>query len=71
MTGILEAAMQARHDGGVEVPTPHLEFGYETRDFDRFCDHGRTWQLLDEISPSLKEPQAALSKFEDLLQARL
>ncbi len=71
VTGILEAAMQSRHDGGVEVPTPHLEFGYETRDFDRFCDHGRTWQLLDELSPALKEPQAALSKFEDLLQARL
>ena len=71
VTGILEAAMQSRHRGGVEVATPHLEFGYETRDFDRFCEHGRTWQLLDEMSPFLKEPQAALARFEDLRQARI
>ena len=71
VTGILEAAMQSRHSGGVEVRTPHLEFGYESRDFDRFCEHGRTWRLLDELSPSLKEPQAALARFEGLLQAKI
>jgi len=71
VTGILEAAMQSRHSRGVEVLTPHLEFGYETRDDDRFCEHGRTWRLLDELSPSLQEPQAALAKFEGVLQARI
>jgi len=71
VTGVLEAAMQSRHAGGVEVPTPHLEFGYETRDYDRFCEHGRTWRILDEMSPSLKEPQAALARFQDVLQARI
>jgi hypothetical protein len=50
VTGVLEAAMQSRHDGR-PIVTPHLEWGYEPQDFSAMREMGATWQLVTEDVP--------------------
>jgi hypothetical protein len=54
VTGVLDAAMHSRHDGGKTVPTPHLEVGYESFDFRPVRELGKTWEIVKEDTP---EPQ--------------
>jgi len=50
VTGALEAAMKSRFR---EKPllTPHLEFGYEARDFIPFRETGASWKIITEETP--------------------
>ena len=56
--GTVDAAMHSYHQGGVPVPTPHLQFGYPAVDWSDFCETGQTWQQLPPGTP----PPAGLRK---------
>ena len=53
VTGILDAAMQARQQKQ-SVSTPHLSIGYAARDFSAMRELGSSWNLITENMP---EPQ--------------
>ncbi|MCL6501472.1 MAG: hypothetical protein K6T86_02225 [Pirellulales bacterium] len=52
-TGVLAAAMEARHSRRV-VETPHLAVAYPPQDFSAYREMGASWKLLTEDTP---EPQ--------------
>jgi hypothetical protein len=56
--GILDAAMHAHHAGAGPTDTPHLEFGYEARDFSAFRETGESWRVVttDTPQPARFEP---------------
>lgn len=58
-TGILDAAMRSRYQGGENLLTPHLQFAYEPADFGVFRETGATWAVIDENVP---EPVGAIAK---------
>ena len=49
--GILDAAMHAHHAGAGPTDTPHLEFGYEARDFRAFRETGESWRIVTTDTP--------------------
>jgi hypothetical protein len=51
VTGVLDAEMHSRHEGGKPVDTPHLEFAYEPRNFDDMREMGATWKIITEDTP--------------------
>jgi hypothetical protein len=81
VTGLLEAAMQSRRDGGSERKTPHLEFGYDAplaaelvplmEDWSANCKlldpsiDYRKPMFMDDRWPQLPEPMSALCTMED------
>jgi hypothetical protein len=53
--GTILAAVDAYHQRGKPLATPHLEFAYEPRDFRAFRENGATWKkLLPEGTPEPK-----------------
>lgn len=53
-TGILDAAMDSRLQGGKALETPQLLFAYKPRDFRALREMGASWKLITEDRP---EPQ--------------
>lgn len=51
VTGMLEAAMQARESKSRILKTPHLEFGYQPKDFRSMREMGESWKLITEQTP--------------------
>jgi len=51
VSGILDASMHSRHQGGRRLDTPQLEFAYAPRDFRAFREMGASWKILDESVP--------------------
>lgn len=58
-TGILDAAMHSRFQGGKILSTPQLEFSYRPVDFTAFRETGATWKVIDENVP---EPKGAIAR---------
>ncbi len=53
-TGILDAAMDSRIQGGAVRETPQLRFAYQPRDFRPMREMGASWKLLTEDRPEPK-----------------
>ena len=51
VTGMLEAAMRARESKLRILKTPHLEFGYQPKDFRALREMGESWKLITEETP--------------------
>lgn len=51
VTGMLAAAMDSRFENHRLVETPHLNFGYEPRDFRAMREMGATWKIITEDQP--------------------
>ncbi|MCA9038852.1 MAG: hypothetical protein KDA65_00755, partial [Planctomycetaceae bacterium] len=49
-SGILDASMHSRHYKK-PVETPHLEFSYETKDYQAMREMGATWKIITEDMP--------------------
>ncbi len=54
VTGILDASMQSRFEGGTPQRTPQLEIAYVPRDYRTMREMGESWKILHEGIP---EPQ--------------
>ncbi len=54
VTGILDAAMRSRHDGGKALDTPQLAIAYQPRDFRAMRETGASWEIL---TPDTPQPQ--------------
>jgi hypothetical protein len=54
-TGVLEAAMRSRAEGGRALATPHLHLAYPAADFRPFREMGASWQILTERAPEPRE----------------
>ncbi len=52
-TGVLEAAVDSRHQGGRVIRTPHLDVAYRPRDFKAMREMGDSWKI---ITPDTPEP---------------
>jgi hypothetical protein len=50
-TGVLETAMKSHDQGGAKLNTPHLEFAYDSQDFDKMRERGASWEILTENTP--------------------
>ena len=50
VTGILDASMHSRHENR-PLETPHLEFGYQPRDFRVMREMGASWKIITEDMP--------------------
>ncbi|MBX6315052.1 MAG: hypothetical protein IRY99_19380 [Isosphaeraceae bacterium] len=53
-TGVLDAAMESRFQGGKALKTPHLEIAYKPVDFRAMRELGATWKILTESTPEPK-----------------
>jgi hypothetical protein len=53
-TGILDAAMDSRVQGGVQLETPQLLFRYRPRDYRHLREMGASWKLITEDRPEPK-----------------
>jgi hypothetical protein len=53
-TGVLDAAMDSRIDGGRAVETPQFAVAYEPRDYRAFREMGATWRIVTEDTPEPK-----------------
>lgn len=53
-TGVLDAAMDSRQDGGVAVTTPQLNVAYAPVDFRAVRELGATWERITEQTPEPK-----------------
>lgn len=53
VSGVLAAAMDSRWTKA-PVKTPHLEFGYEPRDFRVWRETGATWKIITDAVPEPK-----------------
>ena len=51
VTGILEATMRATAQQAAPLATPHLEFGYKTKDFKAMREMGASWKIITENMP--------------------
>ena len=51
VTGILDASMHSRHDGGKLMQTPELEFSYQPHDFRAMREMGSSWKIITEKTP--------------------
>ena len=50
-TGVLESAMRSRRQDARELPTPHLNFAYRSRDFTAMREMGDSWKIITEDVP--------------------
>ncbi|MFP6677227.1 MAG: hypothetical protein VB878_19240 [Pirellulaceae bacterium] len=50
-TGVLDASMHSRHDGGKVMRTPELEFSYRPIDFRAMREMGASWKIITEDAP--------------------
>ena len=50
-TGVLDAAMESRLQGGKDLETPHLAIAYRPRDFRAMREMGATWKILTPDTP--------------------
>ncbi len=53
-TGIVEAAMRSRNQGGARLQTPHLHIAYEPRDFTPMRETGASWKVLTPGTPETR-----------------
>jgi hypothetical protein len=53
-SGILDAEMESRFQGGKPIDTPHLTIAYRPRDFRKMREMGETWKILAENVPEPK-----------------
>ena len=51
VSGILDASMHSRHQGGKPLATPHLQFAYQPQDFRAMREMGDSWKILHEGIP--------------------
>lgn len=51
VSGILDAAMHAHHEGDVLKETPELEFAYQPIDFTAMRETGASWKVLQKDTP--------------------
>jgi hypothetical protein len=51
VTGVVAAAMDSRFEKNAAVPTPHLNFGYQPRDFRAMREMGASWKIITEDQP--------------------
>jgi hypothetical protein len=54
VTGILDAEMDSRLQGGKPIDTPHLGLRYHPRDYRKMREFGDTWKSLTEDIPEPK-----------------
>jgi hypothetical protein len=50
-TGVLDAAMESRFQGGKALDSPHLAIAYEPVDFRAMREMGATWSILTKGTP--------------------
>ncbi|MBX3414433.1 MAG: twin-arginine translocation signal domain-containing protein [Pirellulales bacterium] len=51
VTGILDAEMDSRYQGGVPIDTPQLDIAYQPRDYRAMREMGASWKLITEDMP--------------------
>lgn len=54
VTGILDAEMESRFQGGKPIATPHLAIAYQPRDYRKMREMGATWKIMTEDIPEPK-----------------
>jgi hypothetical protein len=54
VTGILDAEMESRFQGGKLMDTPHLAIAYRPRDYRKMREMGATWKIITEDIPEPK-----------------
>ena len=54
VTGILDAEMESRFQGGKPIDTPQLHISYVPRDYRKMREMGATWKILTEDIPEPK-----------------
>jgi len=54
VTGILDAEMDSRAQGGQPMATPQLAIAYQPRDYRKMREMGATWKILTEDIPQPK-----------------
>src|SRR5262249_25970292 len=53
-TGICEALMRSRNQGGERLRTPHLHIAYAARDFTAMRETGASWKVMPPGTPETK-----------------
>jgi hypothetical protein len=51
-SGVCDALMQSRGNGGAVVKTPHLQIAYAAQDFRAMREMGASWKILDRVAES-------------------
>lgn len=51
VTGILDASMQSRYEGGRPLKTPQLDVAYQPIDFRAMREMGATWKIITDDTP--------------------
>lgn len=54
VTGILDAEIESRFQGGKPIDTPHLAIAYRPRDYRKMREMGATWKIITEDIPEPK-----------------
>ena len=54
VTGILDAEMGSRFQGGQPMDTPHLAIAYTSRDYRKMREMGASWKIITEDIPEPK-----------------
>ena len=54
VTGILDAEMESRFQGGQPMNTPHLAIGYTARDYRKLRERGASWKIITQDVPEPK-----------------
>ena len=54
VTGILDAEMESRFQGGKPIDTPHFAIKYHPRDYRNMREMGESWKILNEDIPEPK-----------------
>ena len=54
VTGILDAEIESRFQGGKPMETPHLAIAYHPRDYRKMREMGASWKILTEDIPEPK-----------------
>lgn len=50
-TGILDASLDSRAQGGQSVETPHLDVAYQAKDYRELREMGASWKILTASTP--------------------
>jgi hypothetical protein len=51
VTGVLDACMQSRYEGGTTQQTPQLAIAYQPRDYRAMREMGASWRIITEGTP--------------------
>ena len=54
VTGILDAEMESRFQGGQPMDTPHLAIAYTARDYRKMRELGASWKIITKDIPEPK-----------------